>query len=111
MSDEELLSYALSADEAKWTTLHSVCRDRAKATRLAQLLEEHTTADNPAADAWAGLLRELHPDLVINLPAHYEFMNPSIKAPCCIFVTDQGRYFSAISIPFQMTLLLRRRAS
>jgi hypothetical protein len=69
MTDVELLDHALSGDDGKWTKLHEVCRDRGTAERLARLLEQHTTAQQPAADAWVHLLPELHPGLVVNLPA------------------------------------------
>jgi hypothetical protein len=69
MTDADLLDHALSGDESKWTKLHEVCRDRPTAERLARLLEQNTTAAQPAADAWSHLLPELHPGLVVQLPA------------------------------------------
>lgn len=69
MTDADLLDHALSGDESKWAKLHEVCRDRPTAERLARMLEQHTTSEQPAADAWSHLLAELHHGLVVQLPA------------------------------------------
>lgn len=68
MTDDELLRMALNGDETEWTHLHERCRIRTEAERLARLLERHADAGNDAAGAWAQVLVDLHPSLVVNLP-------------------------------------------
>jgi len=67
MISETLLNMALHGGEAEWTRLHEICRDRAQAEALARMLEQHATAEDDAAVAWAQVLADLHPGLKVNL--------------------------------------------
>jgi hypothetical protein len=69
MTDDELLHAALNEDESQWAALHEQCRDRRHAEALARVLEAHATVDNDAAGAWAQVLADLHPGLVVKLRA------------------------------------------
>lgn len=68
MTESELLSAALHGHD-DWDKLYEFCRDRAQAEALASVLERHATANNQEATAWATLLGEMHPGLVVRLPA------------------------------------------
>lgn len=68
MTDSELLAAALQGHD-DWDKLYEFCRDRAQAEALARVLERHATAGSQEATAWATLLGEMHPGLVVKLPA------------------------------------------
>ncbi|MDO8540173.1 MAG: hypothetical protein Q7S40_06980 [Opitutaceae bacterium] len=75
MTDTELLKVALHGGEDEWQELYQTCRDRARAEQLARVQELHATDATDAAAAWANVLADLHPGLVVKLPHQRDVRN------------------------------------
>lgn len=69
MTNNELLTAALRGSGTDWEKVHEVCEDRARAEALGRMLEEGAALGNKAAEAWAHVLAEMHPGLMVNLRA------------------------------------------
>lgn len=87
MTDEKLLHSALHGGEAEWDDLYKLCSDQDTAGRLHRMLQRNTAEQVDNAEAWIGVLEELHPDLKINSSAPA----PSILKPETGLKADKKR--------------------